>query len=115
MNKLGDAARVSGDDLVVTVRVTPRAKRNEVGEVENGMLRIRTTAAPADGHRLWLFFDQSEGLWRRLAAPLSIRFFTAIIIPSPMKAPGGRIASRMPGMTPPRNMPGTDTPVTIRA
>lgn len=49
MNKLGDAARVSGNDLVVTVRVTPRAKRNEVGEVEHGMLRIRTTAAPADG------------------------------------------------------------------
>ena len=26
-----------------------------------------------------------------------------------------KMASRMPGMTPPRNMPGTETPVTIRA
>jgi len=49
VNKLGDAARVSGDDLVVSVRVTPRASRNEVGDVANGMLRVHTTAPPADG------------------------------------------------------------------
>lgn len=49
MNELGDAARVSGDDLIVAVRVTPRAKRNEVGGIVNGMLQIRTTAPPADG------------------------------------------------------------------
>jgi uncharacterized protein (TIGR00251 family) len=49
VNKLGDAARVAGDDLVVSVRVTPRAKRNEVGGLVNGMLQIRTTAPPADG------------------------------------------------------------------
>ena len=49
MRNLGDAARVSGNDLVVAVRVTPRAKRNEVGDVRNGLLQIRTTAAPADG------------------------------------------------------------------
>lgn len=49
MNELGGAARVSGHDLVVSVRVTPRAKRNEVGDVRNGMLQVRTTAPPADG------------------------------------------------------------------
>ena len=49
MNKLGDAARVAGDDLIVSVRVTPRAKRNEVGGLVNGMLQVRTTAPPADG------------------------------------------------------------------
>jgi uncharacterized protein (TIGR00251 family) len=49
VNKLGDAARVAGNDLVVSVRVTPRAKHNEVGDVVNGMLQVRTTAPPADG------------------------------------------------------------------
>ena len=49
MNRLGDAARISGSDLVVSVRVSPRAKRNEIGGVTNGMLQVRTTAAPADG------------------------------------------------------------------
>lgn len=49
MNKLGEAARRSGDDLVVAVRVTPRAGRNEVKGVTNGLLQIRTTAPPVDG------------------------------------------------------------------
>ena len=49
MSNLGDAARVSGDDLIVSVRVTPRAKHNEIRGVANGMLQIRTTAMPADG------------------------------------------------------------------
>jgi uncharacterized protein (TIGR00251 family) len=49
VNRLGDAARVAGDDLVVSVRVTPRAKRDEIGNVVNGLLQIRTTAPPADG------------------------------------------------------------------
>ena len=49
MNRLGDAARIAGDDVVVSVRVTPRAKRNEIGDIVNGSLQIRTTAPPADG------------------------------------------------------------------
>ena len=40
---------MSGNDLVVTVRVTPRAKHNAVTGVRNGMLEIRCTAPPADG------------------------------------------------------------------
>ena len=38
-----------GDDLIITVRVTPRASRSEIGEPTNGALRIRTTAPPTDG------------------------------------------------------------------
>jgi uncharacterized protein YggU (UPF0235/DUF167 family) len=33
----------------VTVRVTPRAARNAVGPYEDGVLRVRVTAAPVDG------------------------------------------------------------------
>lgn len=49
MKTLGDSARISGDDLVVSVRVTPRASRNEVRGVADGMLQIRVTAPPTDG------------------------------------------------------------------
>jgi uncharacterized protein (TIGR00251 family) len=49
VNRIGGASRVAGDDLIVSVRVTPRAKRNEIGDVVNGLLQIRTTAPPADG------------------------------------------------------------------
>ena len=38
-----------GDELALAVRVQPRAGSNEVLEVRNGRLLIRTTAAPADG------------------------------------------------------------------
>ena len=40
---------MSGNDLVVTVRVTPRAKHNAITGIRNGMLEIRCTAPPADG------------------------------------------------------------------
>lgn len=33
----------------VTVRVVPRAARNAVGPYEDGVLRVRVTAAPVDG------------------------------------------------------------------
>jgi uncharacterized protein (TIGR00251 family) len=38
-----------GDELALAVRVQPRASSNEVLDVRNGRLLIRTTAAPADG------------------------------------------------------------------
>ena len=41
--------RQVGDDFVLSVRVQPRASRNEVLEIRDGRLLIRTTAAPADG------------------------------------------------------------------
>ena len=41
--------RKVGDELALCVRVQPRASSNEVLDVRNGRLLIRTTAAPADG------------------------------------------------------------------
>ena len=38
-----------GDQLRVSVRVQPRASRNDIQGVKDGRLRIRTTAPPADG------------------------------------------------------------------
>jgi uncharacterized protein len=46
---LGSASRVQGDDLVISVRVSPRAKHNDIKGVANGYLQVRTTAPPADG------------------------------------------------------------------
>lgn len=42
-------ARRVGNELVLAVRVQTRASRNEVLDVRNGRLLVRTTAAPADG------------------------------------------------------------------
>jgi uncharacterized protein (TIGR00251 family) len=41
--------RQHGDDLILSVHVLPRARNNEVLDVVEGQLRIRTTATPADG------------------------------------------------------------------
>lgn len=49
MKELGDASRQQGNDLVISVRVTPRARHNSVSGVANGALQVRTTAPPADG------------------------------------------------------------------
>jgi len=49
IEKLGAASRVQDDNLIVSVRVSPRAKHNEVTGVANGYLQVRTTAPPADG------------------------------------------------------------------
>jgi hypothetical protein len=35
--------------VILSVRVSPRAKHNQVTGVSNGYLQVRTTAAPADG------------------------------------------------------------------
>lgn len=44
-----DCARWDGADLILEVRVQPRASRNQVGDLENGRLKIHTTATPSDG------------------------------------------------------------------
>ena len=49
MTSVGDACRQKGSDLVVSVRVTPRAKQNAVVGVNNGALQVRTSAPPAGG------------------------------------------------------------------
>jgi len=46
---LSAAASWNGDDLILRVRVQPRASRNEIVGVKDDQLRVRTTAAPADG------------------------------------------------------------------
>lgn len=38
-----------GNRLWLSVRVQPRASRDEIQGIKDGMLRIRTTAAPSDG------------------------------------------------------------------
>lgn len=46
---MSEAWRRRQDDLVVEIRVQPRARNNEVVGIRNGRLLVRTTAAPADG------------------------------------------------------------------
>lgn len=41
--------RWDNDDLICTVRVQPRASRNEICGIENEALKLRITAAPAGG------------------------------------------------------------------
>jgi uncharacterized protein len=43
------ALRRSGDRVLVTTRVVPRAAANGVGGERDGALLVRVTAAPADG------------------------------------------------------------------
>lgn len=38
-----------GEDLVIRLRVTPRADRNAFGAVRDGRLGLRTTTPPVDG------------------------------------------------------------------
>jgi uncharacterized protein len=40
--------RVSGDDLLLAVKLQPRASRNEIGEALGDELRIKVTAPPVD-------------------------------------------------------------------
>jgi len=48
---VANARRKSADVATITVRVRvqPRSSRSEIQGFINGLLRIRTTAAPADG------------------------------------------------------------------
>ena len=38
-----------GTDLLLTVRVQPKASRDEIGEIVEGALKVRITAPPVDG------------------------------------------------------------------
>jgi uncharacterized protein (TIGR00251 family) len=44
-----DWLRAAGDDLILLVRVQPRASRNRVDGIEAGRLRLRVAAPPVDG------------------------------------------------------------------
>ena len=41
--------RIAGDDLLLALRVQPRASRARIDGVESGRLRLRVTAAPVEG------------------------------------------------------------------
>ncbi|MCC6173146.1 MAG: DUF167 domain-containing protein [Gammaproteobacteria bacterium] len=45
----GDWLRVIGHDLVLSVRVQPRASRTRVDGIESGRLQLRVTAPPVEG------------------------------------------------------------------
>ena len=45
----GPAARWENDELVLLVRVQPRASRDQIVGVEADRLKVRITAAPVDG------------------------------------------------------------------
>ena len=47
--ELATCTRPQGDDVILSVRVSSRAKHNQVTGVSHGYLQVRTTAAPADG------------------------------------------------------------------
>ena len=49
MTTAASCVRRVGDELALAIRVQPRAASNEVLEVRDGRLLVRTTAAPADG------------------------------------------------------------------
>ena len=46
---MAEWARWDGDDLILQVRVQPRARRDEIAGLHGGRLRVRITAPPTDG------------------------------------------------------------------
>ncbi len=58
-----------GDDLILSLRVIPRASRDEiVGWLDDGRLRVRITAPPVDGkanRHLLGFLAKAFGVARR--------------------------------------------------
>lgn len=46
---MGDFYRWQGDDLILFVRLQPRASRNEIIDAQDGRLKIRLTAPPVEG------------------------------------------------------------------
>lgn len=49
MSALADCWRWDGADLLLGVRVQPRASRDRLEDVRDGCLRVRLGAAPVDG------------------------------------------------------------------
>jgi uncharacterized protein (TIGR00251 family) len=55
----------AGESIALSVRIQPRASKNEITRMENGGLKIRLTAPPVDG-------AANEALIRFLADTLSV-------------------------------------------
>ena len=45
---MGEAIRLTATGVSIALRVTPRSSRTTVGEVRDGRLLVRVTAAPVD-------------------------------------------------------------------
>ncbi|MBI5197975.1 MAG: YggU family protein [Nitrospirae bacterium] len=43
------ALKAAEDGVIIPVRVQPRTSRSEIGDIQNGMLKIRLTAPPVEG------------------------------------------------------------------
>jgi len=90
----GAAARWDGADLILQVRVQPRASRDRIGEPEAGSLRISLTAAPVGGAantRLLQVLAKAFGVARsriRIEAGLASRD-KRVRIQSPRRTPPG--------------------------
>lgn len=48
MNRDAEYLRAQADGVMLSVKVQPRAPRNEIGEVAGGELRLKVTAPPVD-------------------------------------------------------------------
>jgi uncharacterized protein (TIGR00251 family) len=60
-------------DSIISVRVTPRASRNEVAGFDGDVLRVRLKAPPVDG-------KANEALGRLLAEHLGVRLSDVVIV-----------------------------------
>lgn len=58
--------RQDGEDLILFLRIQPRAKRDEFGEIVGGYRKLRIQAPPVDG-------KANEHLIRFLAGELGVR------------------------------------------
>lgn len=88
------AARWDGDDLVLQVRVQPRASRDDVVGMEGGGFKVRVTAAPVGGEantRLVRLLAEAFGVPRsriRIEAGASARL-KRVRIQAPNRLPAG--------------------------
>lgn len=65
MNAAASPLRWDGDDLVLQVRLQPRARRDAVLGVQAGALQMQVTASPEDGaanHRAGLLLADAFGV-----------------------------------------------------
>lgn len=60
----GGALSQAADGVRVALRVTPRAGSNAIGEVRNGLLQVKVTAAPEDGRANAAVLKLLSKTWR---------------------------------------------------
>jgi uncharacterized protein (TIGR00251 family) len=85
--------RWDGDDLVLELRIQPRASRDRIEGVQGDRLRIRLTAPPVDG--------QANDRLRRFLARTFAVGRTRVVIESGGAARDKRVRIHAPGRLPP--------------